>query len=146
MPGYLDDPAATADAVDAGGWLHTGDIGVMDERGNLRVTDRTKDMFIVGGFNAYPAEIENRLLEHPGIAQAAVIGVPDERMGEVGIAFVIPRRGQTVDPDEVIAWAREQMANYKVPRRVEVVDALPLNASGKVLKYELRERVQASGA
>jgi HIP---CoA ligase len=113
---------------------------VMDARGYLRITDRKKDMFIVGGFNAYPAEIENELLRHPAIAQAAVVGAPDERLGEVGIAFVVPRTGETADPDAIVAWAREQMANFKVPRRVEVVDALPVNASGKVLKFELRER------
>ncbi|MGH2759682.1 MAG: FadD3 family acyl-CoA ligase [Actinomycetota bacterium] len=143
MRGYYGDPAATAETIDADGWLHTGDVGVMDDRGYLRITDRTKDMFIVGGFNAYPAEIENELLTHPSVAQAAVIGIPDERMGEVGCAFVVPRSGTTIDPDELIAWARERMANYKAPRRVEVVEALPLNASGKVLKYELRERVTA---
>src|SRR5690606_29766757 len=116
----------------ADGWLHTGDIGVMDDRGYLRITDRLKDMFIVGGFNAYPAEIENLMLAHDGIAQVAVIGIPDERMGEVAMAFVVPRPGVDLDPDAVIAWCREQMANYKAPRRVEVVDELPLNATGKV--------------
>jgi len=141
MRGYLDDPGATAEAIDAEGWLHTGDVGVMDDRGYLRITDRKKDLFIVGGFNAYPAEIEGILLRHPAVSQVAVIGIPDDRMGEVGMAFVVPRPGQTVDGAEVIAWAREQMANYKVPRRVEVVDALPLNASGKVLKTELRTRL-----
>ncbi|RMH79729.1 MAG: fatty acid--CoA ligase family protein [Actinomyces sp.] len=140
MVGYLDDPEATAEAIDADGWLHTGDVGVMDERGYVDITDRLKDMFIVGGFNAYPAEIEGMLLEHPDIAQVAVVGVPDERLGEVGWAFVVPTAGHAVDPDAVITWSRERMANYKVPRRVVVVDALPLNASGKVLKYELRER------
>jgi acyl-CoA synthetase (AMP-forming)/AMP-acid ligase II len=144
MLGYLDDPAATAEAVDAEGWLHTGDIGVMDDRSYLRITDRKKDMFLVGGFNAYPAEIEGELLRHPAIAQVAVVGVPDERMGEVGVAFVVPRAGVTVDPAEVIAWSRAEMANYKVPRRVEVVDELPLNASGKVLKFELRDRAAAT--
>ena len=138
MQGYLDDPEATAEAVDELGWLHTGDIGVMDDRGNVTITDRKKDMFVVGGFNAYPAEIEGKLLRHPAVGQVAVVGVPDDRMGEVGMAFVIPRPGAAVDPDEVVAWARERMANYKVPRRVAVVDALPLNASGKVLKHELR--------
>jgi HIP---CoA ligase len=142
MRGYYQDPAATAETIDGDGWLHTGDIGVMDERGYVRITDRKKDMFIVGGFNAYPAEIENDLLAHPGVAQAAVVGVPDDRLGEVGYAFVVPRAGESVKPDELIAWAREQMANYKAPRFVEVVDALPLNASGKVLKYELRERAE----
>jgi acyl-CoA synthetase (AMP-forming)/AMP-acid ligase II len=97
-------------------------------------------MFIVGGFNAYPAEIENLLLQNDRLSLAAVVGVADERMGEVGVAFVVPRPGVEVDADELVAWAKEHMANYKVPRRVFVVDQLPLNASGKVLKYELRER------
>ena len=143
MQGYFDDPEQTAEAIDADGWLHTGDVGEMDERGYVRITDRKKDMYIVGGFNAYPAEIENVMLGHDAIAQVAVVGVPDERLGEVGMAFVVCRSGQTVDPDEVIAWCRDRMANYKVPRRVEVVDALPLNASGKVRKYELRDRARA---
>jgi acyl-CoA synthetase (AMP-forming)/AMP-acid ligase II len=99
-------------------------------------------MFIVGGFNAYPAEIENALVEHPDIGAAAVIGVPDERLGEVGMAFVVAAGSATVAPDAVIDWCRTRMANYKVPRRVEVVDALPLNATGKVVKDELRERVR----
>jgi len=102
-------------------------------------------MFIIGGFNAYPAEIENLLLRNDAIAQVAVIGIPDDRMGEVGMAFVVPRPGVAVDPDALIAWAREEMANYKVPRRVEVVDALPLNASGKVLKFELRAQAAVGG-
>jgi HIP---CoA ligase len=140
MRGYYEDPEQTAEAIDQDGWLHTGDIGVMDDRGYLRITDRKKDMFIVGGFNAYPAEIENELLRHPAIAQAAVVGAPDDRLGEVGVAFIVPRTGETADPVQIVAWAREQMANYKVPRRVEIVDALPVNASGKVLKFELRER------
>jgi len=143
MREYFEDPEATADAVDPAGWLHTGDIGVMDEAGNVRITDRKKDMFIVGGFNAYPAEIEGMLLRHPGVAQAAVVGMPDERLGEVGVAFVVPRPGAVVDTlaEELVSFARDTMANYKVPRRVEVVEALPLNASGKVLKTELRARL-----
>jgi acyl-CoA synthetase (AMP-forming)/AMP-acid ligase II len=143
MQGYFEDPEQTAEAIDAGGWLHTGDIGVLDDASNLRITDRIKDMFIVGGFNAYPAEIESLLLGHPAIAQAAVVGVPDDRLGEVGVAFVVARHGWVVDPAEVVAWARENMANYKAPRQVLVVDALPLNASGKVLKFELRDRLGA---
>ena len=139
MQGYLDAPEQTAEAIDSEGWLHTGDIGEIDGRGYIRITDRKKDMYIVGGFNAYPAEIENLMLSHDGIAQVAVVGVPDERMGEVGVAFVVPRIGHTVDPDALVAWCRDRMANYKVPRRVEVVEALPLNASGKVLKYQLRD-------
>jgi len=140
MRGYLDDESETAATIDEDGWLHTGDIAEMDEAGYVRITDRTKDMFIVGGFNAYPAEIENLLLANEAIAQVAVIGIPDERMGEVGMAFVVPRPGATIDPDELIAWSRERMANYKAPRRVVVVDALPLNATGKVLKFELRQQ------
>jgi acyl-CoA synthetase (AMP-forming)/AMP-acid ligase II len=140
MRGYLDNPDATAETVDADGWLHTGDIAVLDPGGNLVITDRIKDMYIVGGFNAYPAEIENTMNRHEAVAQVAVIGVPDARLGEVGMAFVIPATGSSVEPDALIAWCREQMANYKVPRYVQVVDALPLNPSGKVLKYELRAR------
>jgi acyl-CoA synthetase (AMP-forming)/AMP-acid ligase II len=140
MKGYFNDPEATAAAIDADGWLHTGDVGVLDEAGNLRITDRTKDMFIVGGFNAYPAEIENMMMRHPGVGQVAVVGVPDHRMGEVGMAFVVPRPGVDVTPEQLIAWAKDEMANYKAPRYVELVDSLPLNASNKVLKYELRER------
>ena len=143
MQGYFEEPEETASTIDPDGWLHTGDIGVMDDRGYVKITDRKKDMFIIGGFNAYPAEIENLLLRNDAIAQVAVIGVPDDRMGEVGMAFVVPRPGAAVDPDGLIAWAREEMANYKVPRRVEVVDSLPLNASGKVLKFELRARAAA---
>ena len=140
MRGYWDDPAATAEAIDADGWLHTGDIGVMDAQGNLRITDRLKDMYLVGGFNAYPAEIEQVLTRHEAVSEAAVIGVPDERMGEVGRAFVVPRLGSVIDPDELIAWCREKLANYKVPRSVVVVEALPKNATGKVTKDELRSR------
>jgi HIP---CoA ligase len=143
MAGYYGDPGATSATIDGEGWLHTGDIGVFDQAGNLTITDRKKDMFVVGGFNAYPAEIENMILRHPSVGQVAVVGVPDHRMGEVGKAFVVPRPGATVDPEGLIAWCRDEMANYKVPRTVEVVDALPLNASGKVLKYKLRE--QAAG-
>jgi acyl-CoA synthetase (AMP-forming)/AMP-acid ligase II len=144
MHGYLDDPEQTATAIDADGWLHTGDIGVVRADDNLTITDRKKDMFVVGGFNAYPAEIENVMLAHPAVGQVAVVGVPDERLGEVGVAFVIPRPGVTADAEEIVAWCRREMANYKAPRHVEIVDALPLNASGKVLKYELRARAASS--
>jgi len=142
MQGYFENPDATAETIDADGWLHTGDVGVMDERGYLRITDRMKDLFIVGGFNAYPAEIENLLLAHPHIAQVAVIGVPDERMGEVAAAFVVPATGTAPDPAEIVAWSRQNMANYKAPKQVVVVDALPFNAGGKVMKFELRNRLQ----
>jgi acyl-CoA synthetase (AMP-forming)/AMP-acid ligase II len=140
MKGYLDNPVATAEAIDAEGWLHTGDVAVSDANGNITITDRKKDMFIVGGFNAYPAEIENIMNRHPGVAQVAIVGVPDQRLGEVAMAFVISAAGTTLDTDELTGWCREHMANYKVPRYIEVVDALPLNASGKVLKYDLRDR------
>jgi acyl-CoA synthetase (AMP-forming)/AMP-acid ligase II len=141
MRAYLDDPEATAAAIDADGWLHTGDLGTFDADGYLRIVGRIKDMFIVGGFNAYPAEIENLLLRHPRVAQVAVIGVPDTRLGEVGMAFVVPTEGPGPDAAEIIEWSRAQMANFKVPRFVEFVDALPVNATGKVVKDELRARV-----
>jgi HIP---CoA ligase len=143
MRGYLDDPEATAAAIDAESWLHTGDLGIFDADGYLRIAGRIKDMFIVGGFNAYPAEIENLLLRHPRVAEVAVIGIPDERLGEVPMAFVVPDGDAPLPETEVIEWARAEMANYKVPRRVELVDALPLNATGKVVKDELRARVDA---
>lgn len=154
MHGYLDDPAATAQAIDAEGWLHTGDLGDFTDgsdggdpphpappgsrspRGRLRIVGRKKDMFIVGGFNAYPAEIEGFLLNHPAVAQAAVIGIPDERMGQVGKAFVV-RKGE-VGADELIGWCRDRMAGFKVPRAVQFLDSLPLNATGKVMKDQLR--------
>jgi HIP---CoA ligase len=135
MQGYLDDPVATAEAVDADGWLHTGDLGTIDDTGRLRIVGRKKDMFIVGGFNAYPAEIEGFLLEHPAVAQAAVIGVPDDRLGQVGKAFVVLKAVATAD--ELISWSRDRMAGFKVPRYVEFLDELPLNATGKVMKDQL---------
>ena len=141
MPGYFADPEATAQTIDADGWLHTGDIGVMNKHGYVTITDRLKDMFIVGGFNAYPAEIENEMMNHPTIAQVAIVGRPDERMGEVGHAFVVLRHDQEINADELLNWARNQMANYKVPRHITFVDARPTNASGKVLKFELRNSV-----
>ena len=139
MRGYFGNPEATAEAIDADGWLHTGDVGVLDERGYLRITDRLKDMFINGGFNVYPAEIEQTILGYPGVAQAAVIGIPDERLGEVAMAFLLPAAGQSIDLDAFLAWCRERMANYKAPRRAMLLDALPLNAAGKVTKAALRE-------
>jgi acyl-CoA synthetase (AMP-forming)/AMP-acid ligase II len=140
MRGYLDDPSETARAIDGDGWLHTGDLGTLDDRGYLRIVGRKKDMFIVGGFNAYPAEIENLLLAHPAVGQVAVVGMPDERLGEVGMAFVVPTRDAQLDPSELIEWARDTMANYKVPRAIEIVESLPVNAAGKVEKELLRAR------
>jgi acyl-CoA synthetase (AMP-forming)/AMP-acid ligase II len=139
MLGYFNDPEATREAIDAEGWLHTGDIGVLDEHGYLRITDRLKDMFICGGSNVYPAEIEQSLLRYPGISQAAVVGIPDERLGEVAMAFLLPAPGSRIDSDDVLAWCRAQMANYKVPRRVRLLEAMPLNAAGKVTKQVLRQ-------
>ncbi|WP_194903680.1 FadD3 family acyl-CoA ligase [Catenulispora rubra] len=141
--GYWDDPAATAATVDSDGWLHTGDVGLLDGEGNLTIVDRKKDMYIVGGFNAYPAEIEKILLGFGPIEQAAVVSVPDDRLGEVGCAFVVLRSGQKTSAREVIGWARAHMANFKVPRQVHFVDLLPRNAGGKVLKDELRGRINA---
>ncbi|MEU5594441.1 FadD3 family acyl-CoA ligase [Streptomyces sp. NPDC020298] len=138
MRGYYEDEPATTEAITADGWLRTGDVGVLDEAGNLRITDRIKDMYIVGGFNAYPAEIEQLLGLHPDVADIAVIGIPDARLGEVGKAYVVRRPGSVVTGDDLIAWARREMANYKVPRVVEFVGELPRNASGKVVKGELR--------
>ncbi len=138
MLGYLDDPEATAEAIDGDGWLHTGDVGTMDDDGYVRITDRMKDMYISGGFNCYPAEIEKLLSEHPAVGMIAVIGIADERMGEVGKAFVVPRPGTEIDETSLKQWAGENMANYKIPKIIQVCTALPLNASGKVLKIDLR--------
>jgi HIP---CoA ligase len=138
MLGYLDDPQATAEAIDAEGWLHTGDVGVMDAQGYLRITDRKKDMYISGGFNCYPAEIEKLISSHPAVEMVAVIGIADERMGEVGKAFIVLRPDQVLAASEIVSWARANMANYKAPRHVAFVTDLPKNASGKVMKAELR--------
>ena len=140
MQGYLDDPVATAAAIDSAGYLHTGDLATMDDRGYVRIVGRLKDMIIVGGFNVYPAEVENILTTHPSIRQAAVIGVPDDRMGEVAAAYVVAAPERQLDPADVIAWSRERMANYKAPRHIVTVDNLPINAAGKVMKEELRAR------
>jgi acyl-CoA synthetase (AMP-forming)/AMP-acid ligase II len=140
MRGYWRDPEQTAAAMEPGGWCRTGDVGVRDADGCLRIVDRLKDAYNCGGFSAYPAEIENQLLERVEIAQVAVVGVPHERLGEVGHAFVIPVAHRSIDEAELIAWARENMANYKVPRRVVVLEDFPLNANGKVRKDELRRR------
>jgi acyl-CoA synthetase (AMP-forming)/AMP-acid ligase II len=138
MRGYLDDPAATAAAIDRDGWLHTGDVGILGTDGNLRVTDRLADLFIVGGFNAYPAEIERILLGHPAIADVAVIGVPDDRLGEVAEAYVVPVDSAQADAAEILEWARTRLAGYKMPRRIHFLDTLPRTAAGKVRKNFLR--------
>jgi acyl-CoA synthetase (AMP-forming)/AMP-acid ligase II len=144
MAGYFDDDAATAEAIDGEGWLHTGDIGSLDDRGYLRITDRLKDMYISGGFNCYPAEIERIIAGHPDLAGVAVIGIPDARLGEIGVAFVVARPGASLTEDALIAWARRVMANYKVPRAVHFVENLPTNASGKVIKPHLRRTILPS--
>ena len=148
MRGYFNDPEATDEAIDVDGWLHTGDVGVMDAAGNVTITDRLKDMYVTGGFNVYPAEVEAVLRTHPAVGQVAVVGVPDTRMGEVGLALVVParRRGGQGLEAELIGWAPERLANYKVPRSVRLVEELPANASGKVLKRELREQFASAAA
>jgi HIP---CoA ligase len=138
MRGYLDDPDATAEAIDADGWLHTGDVGRVDEAGYLTITDRLKDVFFVGGFNVYPAEVEQTLARLDGVVESAVIGVPDARLGEHGKAFVVLREGSQLSAEDVTAYARERLANFKVPHEVVFVDGLPRNLSGKILKRELR--------
>ena len=144
MKGYFNDPEATAKTIDRDGWLHSGDIGWFDADGDLRIEDRLKDMYISGGFNCYPAEIERLMSAHPAIGQIAVIGVPDERLGEVGKAFIVLRPGKTATEAELIAWARESIANFKVPRRIEFRDSLPTSPQGKVLKTRLREEQKAA--
>ena len=139
MLGYLDDPAATREAIDPGGWLHTGDVGHLDPDGYLTITDRLKDMYICGGFNVYPAEVEQVLARFEGVAEAAVVGIPDGRLGEVGRAYLVPRPGCTLDAEAVLAWCRPRLANYKLPRQVVFRDSLPRNPSGKTLKRVLRE-------
>jgi HIP---CoA ligase len=139
MQGYWDDPEQTAEAVTPEGWLRTGDVAVLDERGFVRIVDRTKDVVVVGGFNVYPAEVERLLGAHPALAAIAVVGVPDDRMGEVPVAFVVLHPGKALSDKDFLAWAGERIANFKVPRRMIVVDALPRNASMKVLKNQLRE-------
>jgi HIP---CoA ligase len=141
MRGYFEDPQGTAAVIDDQGWLHTGDLGWVDGSGSLRLTGRLKDMFIVGGFNVAPPEVEAMLLSHPAVSEAAVVGVPDARLGEVGVAFVVVRDGASVDEPELISWCRTRIANFKVPRRVVLCDALPYNAVGKVQKQDLRQRL-----
>jgi HIP---CoA ligase len=142
MVGYLDDPAATRAAIEPDGWLHTGDIGHLDGRGYLTITDRLKDMFTVGGFNVYPAEVENAIMRLDSVIDCAVVGKPDERLGEVGLAYVVARPGATLTAADVIAHCRERLANFKVPREVVFAATLPRNAGGKVLKRDLRERAR----
>jgi fatty-acyl-CoA synthase len=144
MKGYWRRPEATAAAIDTAGWFHTGDIGYLDEDGFLYIADRVKDMIITGGENVYPAEVESVLHDHPGVADVAVIGLPDERWGEAVVAVVAPHDGVELTLDGLRDFAGERLARYKLPTRIEVVDILPRNPAGKVLKFELRERFSAS--
>lgn len=146
MLGYFEDPGATAETIDADGWLHTGDLGRMDDEGYFTVTGRIKEVFQTGGFNVYPVEVEQFLVTHPMIADAAVIGVPDARLGEVGHAFVVPGPGCDLTADDVIAFARERIANFKVPRGVTIVPELPRTPLGKVQKFQLKAPGPANAA
>ena len=141
MRGYLDEHDATASTIDADGWLHTGDVGSLDTAGNLTITDRLKDMYISGGFNCYPAEIEQLLTRHPAIEQAAVVGVKDQRLGEVGAAFLVGPNDQRPDDESLLQWCKDEIANYKAPKIIHWVEELPLNAAGKVLKTTLRKQL-----
>jgi HIP---CoA ligase len=143
MLGYLDDPEATRSAIDGDGWFRTGDIGNLDEHGYLAITDRLKDMYTVGGFNVYPAEVEEQLARLDGVVECAVVGVPDQRLGSVGKAYLVIRPGGELGEADVLEFCRERLANFKVPRFVEFLDALPRSAAGKVVKHELRDDVAA---
>jgi len=140
MTEYFNAPEATAAALDPEGWLRTGDVGFLGDDGYLRIVDRIKDILIVGGFNVSASEVESVMLRRDDITQVAVVAAPDDRLGEVGAAFIVPRPGLRPDPDEVISWCREHMANFKAPRSVHLVDALPITSTGKVQKPELRRR------
>ncbi len=143
MRGYWDDPEATATAIDADGWLHTGDVARVDADGLVTVVDRTKDIIVSGGENVASREVEEVLHAHPAVRDVAVVGLPDERWGEVVTAVVVLR--EPVDADELIAHCRGRLAGFKSPRRVEIVDELPRNGSGKVLKHELRTTLATVG-
>jgi long-chain acyl-CoA synthetase len=145
-PGYFNRPAETAAALTPDGWLRTGDGGYVDEQGYLFLTDRIKDMIVSGGENVYPVEVEDALAQHPDVVDVAVIGVPDDRWGETVKALIVPRRGARPATEDILAFARERLAGYKLPRSVELVDDLPRNPSGKVLKRELRERYAGPSA
>jgi fatty-acyl-CoA synthase len=139
--GYFNDPEATAEVVDAQGWFHTGDLARCDAEGYFYIVDRKKDMFISGGENVYPVEIEGVLYQHPAVHQCAIVGVPDARWGEVGHACVVVRPGASPEPAELIEFVAARLARHKVPKSVTLLDALPLSAAGKILKRELRDRL-----
>ncbi len=138
MIGYWNLPEATAKTMTADGWIHTGDAGYLDEDGYLFIRDRMKDMIISGGENVYPAEVESAIFGHPAVQEVAVIGIPDQKWGETVKAVVVPKPGMSVEEADIIAWARERIAAFKAPRSVDVIEALPRNASGKILRKDLR--------
>jgi acyl-CoA synthetase (AMP-forming)/AMP-acid ligase II len=145
MAGYWRDPELTATVIDADGWLHTGDLGTLDADGNVRIVGRLKEMYIRGGYNVYPAEVESVLEDHPAVGRAAVVGFPDPVLGEIGVAFVVPMPGPDATAptrDELRAWCRDRLADYKAPDRVVVVDALPVNATHKVDKQALARSIE----
>jgi long-chain acyl-CoA synthetase len=145
FPGYWRDPDATARALTDDGWLRTGDVAVADDAGELSLVDRAKDLVIVSGFNVYPAEVEDVLVEHPDVAEVAVVGEPDPRAGEAIVAFVVPEPGRQPESDELLAHCARSLARYKCPTRVEVVDALPRSFAGKVLRRALRDNAGSAG-
>ncbi|MCK4394679.1 AMP-binding protein, partial [Candidatus Bipolaricaulota bacterium] len=139
MLGYYKMPGKTAEVIDEEGWLYSGDLATVDEEGYVKIVGRKKDMLITGGFNVYPAEIEEYLFTHPKVQNVSVVGVPDEVMGEVAIAHIIPREGMTIDPQEIVDYCMGKIANFKVPRYVEIMDEFPMTQSGKIQKFRLRE-------
>jgi len=136
--GYFDDPQASADCIDAAGWFHTGDLARMDADGFYFIVDRKKDMFISGGENVYPVEIEQALYGHPAVQQCAVVGVPDPQWGQVGVAAVVLKPDSAADPAELLAFLRSRLARYKIPKSIEIMDSLPISSAGKILKRELK--------
>ena len=136
------DPAKTEEAIDADGWMHTGDLATMDEEGYVKIVGRIKDMVIRGGENVYPREIEEFLYRHPKVQDVQVVGVPDERFGEELCAWIIAKPGQTLDEDEVRAFCKGKIAHYKVPRYMKFVDAFPMTITGKIQKFKIRELMQ----
>jgi fatty-acyl-CoA synthase len=140
MLGYWDEPERTAEAIDRGRWMHTGDLAVMDADGYLNIVGRIKDLVIRGGENVYPREVEEFLMGHPDVADVQVVGVPDPRFGEELMAFVVPRGGAQVDQAGIAEFCRGRIAHYKVPRYVRCVGEFPLTVTGKVQKFKLREQ------
>jgi fatty-acyl-CoA synthase len=139
--GYFNDPEATAESIDPDGWFHTGDLAKYDDDLCFYIVDRKKDMFISGGENVYPVEIEKVLYEHPAVHMCAVVGIPDEKWGEVGLACVVLKPELTASEDELMKHMEENLARFKVPKRIEFLESLPISGAGKILKGELREQL-----